>query len=129
MTMGYRLLADLTLFLHLLFILYVLFGALLCLHYLRWATLHLPALLWGIWVEWSGAICPLTPVENYFRHRAFESGYQGGFIDHYLVQIVYPQGLTRTAQWILAAGLLFLNVCIYLYVIRRHKKYHQAVDE
>ena len=127
--MGYRLLADLTLFLHLVFILYALFGGLLCLYHLRWAILHLPALLWGLWVEWTGNICPLTPLENYFRQLASESGYQGGFIEHYLLPVIYPQGLTIKAQWLLGTFLLAINFCIYLYVLCKHKKCIQAVDE
>ena len=127
--MGYRLLADLTLSLHLAFILFVLFGALLCLQQLRWATLHLPALLWGLWIEWSGNICPLTPLENYFRHLASESGYQGGFIEHYLLAIIYPEGLTRATQWGLGLLVLVVNACIYLYVLRTRKKCTQSVDE
>ena len=127
--MGYRLLADLTLLLHLFFILFALFGGLLCLHHLRWALVHLPALAWGVWVEWSGRVCPLTPLENHFRLLASESGYRGDFIEHYILPVVYPQGLTRVTQWILGALLLALTLFTYMYVICRHKKLNQPVDE
>jgi hypothetical protein len=127
--MGYQLLAELTLILHLSFIVFAIFGGLLCLHHLRWVWLHLPTVAWGIWIELSGRICPLTPLENHFRHLASEGGYQGDFIAHYLLPLIYPQGLTRGAQWVLGTLLLAINVCIYLYVIRRHKISSQPVDE
>ena len=127
--MGYQLLADLTLTLHLLFIVFALFGGLLCLHRKAWACLHLPALAWGIWVEWAGDLCPLTPLENHFRQLANQSGYQGGFIEHYLLPLIYPPGLTREVQWVLGALLLGLNLCIYSYLIFKHKKRSTPVDE
>lgn len=127
--MGYRLLADLTLILHLCFIIFVLFGGLLCLHRAYWALLHLPALLWGIWIEWSGSICPLTPLENDFRTLAFEQGYQGGFIDHYLLPFIYPQQLSISLQWILGGLLLAINTVIYLYVLAKRRKRLKQVDE
>jgi len=74
--MGYELAADVILVLHLLFIVFVIFGGLLCLYRACCTWLHLPAMIWGIWVEWAGRICPLTPLENHFRQLAFEQGYQ-----------------------------------------------------
>ena len=127
--MGYRLAADLTLVLHLLFIIFILFGGLLCLHRIRWAWLHLPAIVWGVWVEWAGWICPLTPLENYFRQRSSEQGYPGGFVEHYLIPVIYPEQLTILIQWLLGALVLVINIFVYLYVFRKKRKRDDLVDE
>ena len=127
--MGYRLAADLTLVLHLLFIIFILFGGLLCLHRIRWAWLHLPAIVWGVWVEWAGWICPLTPLENYFRQRSSEQGYPGGFVEHYLIPVIYPEQLTILIQWLLGALVLVINIFVYLYVFRKKRKQDKLVDE
>ena len=124
--MGYRLAADLTLLLHLLFVLFVVFGGLLCLHRWRWALLHLPAVLWGIWIEWSGRICPLTPLENHFRRLAGDDGYSGGFIEHYLLPVLYPANLDRPLQWLLGALALLINLAVYAWLLRRRKTGHGA---
>ncbi len=107
--MGWRILADLLVVLHLAFAAFVVLGGFLAWRW-RWvAFAHLPALAWGFWVEPSGQICPLTPLENHLRHLAGEAGYQGGFLEHYLVPILYPPGLTRPDQWVLAALLLAIR--------------------
>jgi hypothetical protein len=121
-TMGYELAADLILVLHLLFIVFVVFGGLLCLYRAFWAWLHLPAMIWGIWVEWSGWICPLTPLENHFRQLAFDQGYQGSFIEHYLVPLIYPQHLTISLQWFFGGLILLINILVYFFVLRKHLK-------
>ena len=126
--MGYRLAADLTLALHLTFILFVLFGGLLCLHRTRWIWLHLPAMIWGVWVEWAGWICPLTPMENYFRKMASGQGYREGFIEHYLVQLIYPDLLTISLQWLLGGLLLTINIFVYYYVLHKRIKQQRKVD-
>jgi hypothetical protein len=111
--MGWRILADLLVVLHLAFAAFVVFGGFLAWKW-RWAIFaHVPALAWGFWVETSGQICPLTPLENHFRHLAGQAGYQGGFLDHYLVPILYPPGLTRPDQWVLAAFLLAITIVAY----------------
>lgn len=120
--MEYQLAADLTLVLHLLFIAMVLFGGLLCLHRVRWAWLHLPTVIWGVWVEWTGAVCPLTPLENYFRQKASGQGYQEDFVSHYLLPIIYPQGLTTELQWFLGFLVLFVNMIVYYSVWRKADK-------
>lgn len=126
--MGYRLLADLTLVLHLAFIVFALFGGLLCLRRAGYAWLHLPTVTWGIWIEWSGSICPLTPLENHFRKLAYGHGYQGGFIEHYLLPLIYPGELTMALQWVLGGLLLAVNISVYIFVFHARKKM-KRVDE
>ena len=119
--MAWRLLADLLVTLHLAFAAFVVFGGFLAWKW-RWTVLaHLPALLWGFWIETSGRICPLTPLENHLRHLAGETGYPGGFLEHYVVPILYPPGLTRPDQWVLAALLLAINLLAYGALLRPHR--------
>ena len=75
--------------------------------------LHLPALAWGVWIEASAGICPLTPLEMALRHRAGQRGYEGSFIDHHLGALIYPQGLTPAAQWRIALVLAAFNLVLY----------------
>ncbi len=117
--MLYRALADLVLVVHLGFIVFAVAGGLLALKW-RWVPcVHLPAVAWGLYVELSGSVCPLTPLENSFRRAAGESGYSGGFLEHYAVPIIYPPGLTPTLQFVLAGVLALANVIAYGLVIRR----------
>jgi len=109
----YALLADLVLLGHFAFLLFVVLGGILVLRHPRVAWLHVPLALWGVYVEFSGAICPLTPLENHFRARAGEAGYTGGFIDHYITALMYPAGLTRGMQIALGTAVLALNVWLY----------------
>ena len=127
--MDYRFLADLTLVLHLCFILFALFGGLLCLFRTNMIWLHLPAVLWGIWVEWTGRTCPLTPLENHFRQMASGQGFSGGFIEHYLVPVIYPDHLNASLQWVLGAVVILINLVIYLFVLNRIRKSSRQVDE
>ena len=114
-----RFLADAVLLLHLGFILFVVFGALLVMRWRRWLPVHLAAAGWGFLVEASGATCPLTWAELHFRRLAGEAGYQGGFVDHYLVPLIYPAGLTRGMQVGLGAAVLAINAILYLWIRRR----------
>ncbi|GAA3531948.1 DUF2784 domain-containing protein [Zobellella aerophila] len=108
-----RLLAELVLVVHLLFILFALLGGLLLL-WRKWLLfIHLPSAAWAMLVECQGRTCPLTPLENRLRRLAGESGYEGGFIDHYLMAIIYPPGLTPDMQLLL--GLLALGVNLLIY--------------
>lgn len=111
--MLYRLAADAVLVVHLLFIVYILFGGLLVWRWPRTAWLHLPTVAYGAAIEFVGWICPLTPLENALREAAGQQGYAGGFIEHYLLPIVYPAGLTPTVQLVLGAVVLALNLGVY----------------
>lgn len=111
--MIYQLLADAVLLLHLAFVLFVLFGALLVWRWRRVAWLHLPSAAWGMLVEVNGWLCPLTPLEVRFRLLAGEAGYEGGFVEHHLLPIVYPPGLTADVQLLLGLGVLVLNILLY----------------
>lgn len=119
--MATRLAAEAILLLHALFILFVIFGSLASLWRARLAWLHALAVAWGGYVMLSGRICPLTPLENTLRVAAGQAGYEGGFIDHYVTSLIYPEGLTRPVQ--IALGLLVLagNVAIYVYIARRKR--------
>ena len=120
--MIHRLAADAVLLLHLGFILFVLLGGLLALRW-RWAPmLHLPAAAWGVYVELSGGLCPLTPLENRLRSAAGEAGYTGGFIEHYLLALIYPAGLTHEIQYVLAAIVVGVNGLAYAWVWRRRRR-------
>ncbi|MGC8517530.1 MAG: DUF2784 domain-containing protein [Steroidobacteraceae bacterium] len=111
--MLWRALADGLVVLHLAFVAFVIFGGFLAWRWPRALFAHLPALAWGVWVEVSGQICPLTDLEKHLRHLAGEAGYRGGFLHHYLLPILYPPGLTRSDQWVLAGALLAVNALAY----------------
>ena len=114
-------LADLLVVLHLLFVAFVGLGGLLVLRWAWVAWLHLPAALWGVGIELTGRICPLTPLEQEIRRQAGESAYQGDFVSHYLLPVLYPRGLTRGAQLVLAALVVGINLAIYSVVLRRRR--------
>ena len=117
--MSHRLLADLVLVVHLAFILFVVLGGLLV-RWRRWMALaHLPCVAYGAAIELWGWICPLTPLENRLRVLGGERGYAGGFIEHYLVPIVYPEPLSRTAQTVLGISVIAVNAGIYAWALRR----------
>jgi hypothetical protein len=114
-----RIAADFFLVFHFLFIVFVLFGGLTALRF-RWApAIHLPAAIWGAFVEITGRICPLTTIEVFLRRAAGESGYSDSFIEHYLYPIIYPDGLTRDLQIWFAGMVVLLNVVIYGWVVFR----------
>ena len=106
-------LADAVLVVHGLFIVWVALGAIAVWRWPKLALLHLPALAWGVWIEVSGGICPLTPLENSLRRSAGQTGYSGGFIDHYVGGAIYPDGLTRQTQWVIAGVMLTINAVLY----------------
>ena len=120
--MIYGLLADLVLALHALFVVFVVLGGLLALRWRRAAFVHVPCALWGAWVELVGWICPLTPFEVSLRQQAGEGGYAGGFLEQYLVPILYPGDLTRGIQIGLGVFVLVLNIAIYTAVMRQWRR-------
>ncbi|MGD9226464.1 MAG: DUF2784 domain-containing protein [Desulfobacterales bacterium] len=120
--MLYPLLADLVVFIHFLFALFAVLGALLVIWRRNVLWLHLPAAVWAAWIEFSGKICPLTPLENWLRRRGGGSGYAGDFVGHYLMPILYPSGLTRNVQFILGGVVIGVNLIIYAYVFFIKKK-------
>ena len=108
-----RLSADAVLVFHLAFIVFALLGGLLAIRW-RWLVwLHLPAAGWGFFVEVTGRICPLTPLENMLREQAGSSGFSGGFVAHYLVPLIYPAWLTHDIQWLLAGVVVAVNLAVY----------------
>jgi len=118
----YRLLAGAVVVVHLGFVLFVAAGGLLVWRWRRWAWAHLPALAWGVWIELSGGICPLTPLENELRQLGGEAAYGGDFVGHYLLPVLYPEGLDRGIQAALAAAVLALNAAVYWRVLRRPRR-------
>jgi len=119
--MLYRLLADFIVILHLLFILFGLLGGLLF-FWRRWTILlHLPSAIWISVIEFQGWICPLTPLENRLRLAGGAVGYKGGFVEQYLIPIIYPPGLTRDIQLVLGGLAIGVNVAVYFFVIRSWK--------
>lgn len=117
----HHLLADLVVALHLVFILFAVGGGLLALRWPRVVWLQLPAVLWGAFVEVTGRVCPLTPLENALRRAGGEADYAGGFVAHYVVPLVYPAALTREAQLALAVALVAVNALVYAAVWRRRR--------
>ena len=115
--MSARLAADALVLLHLTFVAFALLGGLLVIWRAWFALLHLPAAGWAVWIEASGGICPLTPWENRLRQAAGQSGYEGGFVEHYLIPVLYPAGLTPTLQAWLAIVVLVVNLAIYIVAI------------
>jgi len=116
-----RLVADALVVIHLGFIVFVVAGGFAALRWPRIAWLHLPAVAWAIVVEATATICPLTPIENHWRRQAGDAGYPGGFVEHYLIPIVYPAGLTPRGQLALAFAVAAINLVVYVIVLRRRR--------
>lgn len=115
----YGLLADLVVLLHLAFVAFVIGGGLLVLRWPRVAWVHLPCASWGALIELAGWICPLTPLENALRRRAGQAGYGGGFVEHYIIPLLYPHALTRTTQVVLGLTVIAVNLAVYGWLLRR----------
>lgn len=118
----YLLFADLVLVIHFVFVLFSVFGALLLIRWRKIIWLHLPAAAWASWIEFSGRICPLTPLENWLRLKGGEYAYSGDFVGHYLLPLLYPQNLTRETQITLGAIVAGMNIAIYGYVFFLRRK-------
>jgi hypothetical protein len=119
--MTARLLADAVLLLHGLFILFVVAGGALVWRSPLAALLHVPALAWAGCISWTGSDCPLTPLENTLRRAAGQTGYEGGFVQHYLLRLIYPEAMTR--EWQIGVGVfvVLLNLCIYALPLLRRR--------
>jgi hypothetical protein len=114
----HRLAADVVVLIHAGFLAFVVLGGFLVLRRPKLAWVHVPCAAWGALIEFAGWICPLTPLENALRLRGGEAGYSGGFVEHYVIPVLYPAGLTRMTQLVLGAGVVVLNGAIYWGVVR-----------
>ena len=121
--MPYGIFADIVVLVHLAFVIFAVLGAILIL-WRRWIVyLHIPAFLWAIWIECSGGICPLTPLENWLRIKGGQGAYEGDFVAGYLWPLLYPAGLTRNVQLILGMTVIVVNVAIYGFIFyKRNQK-------
>ena len=115
----YRILADLVVGLHFVFVVFVVAGGFLVLRWPKLAYLHIPVAVYGAAIEFVGWICPLTPLENSLRRQAGEAGYSTGFVEHYILPVLYPSALTRDIQLLLGVAVIGVNLAIYVYVFRR----------
>ena len=118
----YEMAANLTLIVHFAFILFVVFGALLFFVSTKIVFIHIPAFIWGSYIELTHSICPLTYLENWFLHKANLTTYSEDFIQHYLVSIVYPTNLSKDLQIYLGMAIIVVNMIIYGFIISRLKK-------
>lgn len=126
--MPYRFAADALVAIHLGFILFVVLGGFLAWRWPRLVWLHIPAAVWGTLIEFAGWICPLTPLEQRWRVLAGQAGYDGGFVEHYVLPLIYPAGLTRGLQYALGAAVLLINVFAYTVYFWRRRKSHRGPD-
>ena len=125
--MIYRLLSDATVVLHFGFVLFVIGGGILVWRYPRLVWLHVPAALWGAFIEFAGWICPLTPLENWLREQGGQQAYSASFVEHYLLPVLYPQSLTRPVQWLLGGLVLLVNAIFYTLILRRRLAQQKAL--
>ena len=117
--MFYRYAADAVLLLHLAFITFAVFGGLIAIWWRKILFIHLPAAAWGVFVEFTGRVCPLTSLENTLRIKSGIAGYSESFVEHYLLRIIYPEDLTREIQYFLGALVVIVNIVIYLWFFYR----------
>ena len=121
MKMSYRLMADIIVVTHFAFTIFVLLGGILAIWWRKIVWLHIPAAVWGALIEFAGWICPLTPLENRLRIKGGEAGYQGGFVEKYILPVIYPEGLTREIQIILGVFVIIVNLAIYWKIFHKGK--------
>ncbi|CAN5143079.1 DUF2784 domain-containing protein [soil metagenome] len=126
--MFYTLLADAVVLLHFVFVAFVVAGGFLVLRWPRVAWGHLPAAAWGALIEFGGWICPLTPLEVRLREAGGGEGYAGGFVEQYLLPVLYPGALTRSVQVALGIAVVVVNVAVYLLVWRRRRAQIKGSD-
>ena len=115
--MVYGILADIVVWFHLAFVLFAVLGAILVIWRQRAVWLHLPAVLWAVWIELAGGTCPLTPLEIWLRKRAGQGGYHGDFVAHYLMPLLYPVDLTRNIQILFGFLVIVINFALYGYIV------------
>lgn len=120
--MVFRVLADLTVVLHVAFVVFVVLGGILVVRWPRVAWAHLPATAWGAWVEFAGWICPLTPLENWLRVRGGGAAYSSSFVDQYVMPILYPAHLSRELQSALGGFVLLANALVYAFALRQRRR-------
>ena len=118
----YEYLANITLLIHLIFILFVIFGGFFFFLFSKIIYFHIPALIWGIYIEFTSSICPLTYLENWFLHKSELTTYSNSFINNYILTVVYPKHLTVDTQLYLGIALVIINTFIYGLIIKRIKK-------
>lgn len=111
--MSARLAADLVVALHFAFVVFVVLGGMLAWRNPAFAWLHLPAAAWGAYAELTTTVCPLTTLENMLRDNAGTSGYTDSFVEHYLMPLLYPAGLTPVDQRWLGAIVIGINFVVY----------------
>ena len=124
--MIYRVLADSLVVFHLGFVIFVCLGGLLVLRWRRAAWVHLAVAVWGAIVELTQTICPLTPLENHLRRLGGQAGYSGGFIEHHIMRVLYPEGLSQPIQIALGVFVVLLNVTVYTIVFLRRRRLRAA---
>jgi hypothetical protein len=124
--MIYRLLADAVVLFHFSFVLFVVLGGFLLRRWPKLVYAHVPIAIWGVLIEFAGWICPLTPLENHLRRSGGQAGYEGGFIEHYIMPVLYPSGLTRSTQYVLGAIALAMNVAAYALFVRSRRLKRRA---
>lgn len=122
--MIYRVLADLILVTHFAFAIFTVLGGLLVLRWRSLVWVHLSSVLWGVVIQWANWICPLTPIESYLREMGGEASYRGGFVEHYVSMVLYPENLTVELRYLLGIVLIVVNLMIYGYMFLR--KWHAA---
>ena len=120
--MIYRLLADVVVIFHLGFVGFVVLGGFLLRRWPRLVYAHVPVAFWGALIEFGGWVCPLTPLENHFRRLGGQAGYNGGFVEHYLIPILYPHELTRNTQYVLGLLVLLINAVAYFRAYARRAR-------
>ena len=126
--MLYRFFANLVVVAHVAFILFAVLGGFLVIKWKRCAWIHVPAFLCASLIAFAGWICPLTPLENWLRERGGESGYSTGFIEHYIIPVLYPVALTRPLQIVLGLFVLSINLALYWRVLRRNPAVERTLD-
>jgi hypothetical protein len=123
--MIYRILADIVVIFHLIFVIFPVIGGLFVLKWRKLIWVHIPVVIWAVVIEFTGFICPLTSLENLLRYKGGQSGYQSDFIEHYIFPLLYPDGLTHTMQIIIGIFVFAVNVIVYSIIIHRIVKHRK----